>query len=55
MLLIGENLVDSLGADDICGASYSSRFNSNLITIWNADARNEQGVEVSLRKTAECL
>jgi hypothetical protein len=31
--------------DDICGASYSIRFTSILITIWNRDANHAEGVQ----------
>ena len=30
--------------DDICGLSYSVRFNSVLITIWNRDGSNEKSI-----------
>ncbi|KAL1646033.1 hypothetical protein SLS58_003453 [Diplodia intermedia] len=31
--------------DDICGISYSVRFNSHLISIWNRDAGNQEGID----------
>ncbi|KAH7049339.1 translation initiation factor eIF 4e-like domain-containing protein [Macrophomina phaseolina] len=31
--------------DDICGISYSVRFNSHLISIWNRDAENQEGID----------
>jgi hypothetical protein len=31
--------------DDICGISYSIRFNSNLITVWNRDAEHADGIK----------
>ncbi|KAF2083989.1 translation initiation factor eIF4e [Saccharata proteae CBS 121410] len=31
--------------DDICGLSYSVRFTSILITVWNRDAENKEGIE----------
>ncbi|OJD31243.1 eukaryotic initiation factor 4e [Diplodia corticola] len=31
--------------DDICGISYSVRFNSHLISVWNRDAGNQEGID----------
>ncbi|KAK7540418.1 translation initiation factor eIF 4e-like domain-containing protein [Phyllosticta citricarpa] len=31
--------------DDICGISYSVRFNSHLISVWNRDCENTEGIE----------
>ena len=45
--------------DDICGVSYSVRFNSMLITIWNRDGNHEAGkqriLETVLRDVPEHL
>jgi hypothetical protein len=45
--------------DDICGVSYSVRFNSMLITIWNRDGDHEAGknriLETVLREVPEHL
>ncbi|KAF2434019.1 translation initiation factor eIF4e [Tothia fuscella] len=51
LLAIGENLQEAVAMDrtafkdDICGASYSVRFTSILITIWNRDADHEDGIK----------
>ncbi|OLL22950.1 Eukaryotic translation initiation factor 4E type 3-A [Neolecta irregularis DAH-3] len=46
MLLIGEQLQDVvLKGDDICGCSYSMRFNSTIISVWNRDASNQVSVQ----------
>lgn len=39
--------------DDICGASYSIRFTSILITIWNRDAENTEGIQRILETVLE--
>lgn len=39
ILSFGPHANGELG-DDICGLSFSARFNSNLITIWNRDGSN---------------
>jgi hypothetical protein len=45
--------------DDICGVSYSVRFNSMLITIWNRDGDHEAGkqriIETVLKEVPENL
>jgi len=45
--------------DDICGVSYSVRFNSMLVTIWNRDGDHEAGknriLETVLREVPEHL
>jgi hypothetical protein len=45
--------------DDICGVSYSVRFNSMLITVWNRDGDHEAGkqriLETVLREVPEHL
>lgn len=50
LLAIGERLQEAVieperktFLDDICGVSYSVRFNSMLITIWNRDGDHEAG------------
>jgi len=45
-LAIGEQFADALkGRDDICGLTYSTRFNSNLISIWNRDGNNQESID----------
>ncbi|KAK9711013.1 hypothetical protein K7432_008097 [Basidiobolus ranarum] len=47
MLIIGEQFEETiLGEDEICGISVSSRWNADIIQIWNSNARymNETGV-----------
>lgn len=31
--------------DDICGVVYTTRFNANLITIWNRDGSNQASID----------
>lgn len=52
MMLIGESLQELIGKDDICGVSISSRFNSDLISIWNRIASNQAGIEAMKRHIA---
>ena len=35
---------DGRAGDDICGVSYSVRFGSHLLAVWNRDASNEESV-----------
>ena len=35
----------AIQGDDICGLSYSVRFNSVLITIWNRDGFNKKSID----------
>ncbi|KAF2398673.1 translation initiation factor eIF4e [Trichodelitschia bisporula] len=59
LLAIGEKLQDAVSSsrttfvDDICGLSYSVRFNSVLITIWNRDADHAEGIQRILDTTLE--
>lgn len=39
--------------DDICGVTYSARFNSNLITIWNRDGSNQKSIDNILATVLE--
>ena len=41
--------------DDICGISYSVRFNSILITIWNRDCENQEGIDRLKQTVLESL
>lgn len=41
--------------DDICGISYSVRWNAVQIAVWNRDADNEAGKEKLLRVILEKL
>jgi hypothetical protein len=41
--------------DDICGVSYSVRWNAVQVAIWNRDADNEAGREKLLRTILEKL
>lgn len=41
--------------DDICGISYSVRWNAVQIAIWNRDADNEAGKEKLLQTVLEKL
>ena len=51
MMAIGEQLQQAVATkrvrfnDDICGISLSVRFTSYLITVWNRDGDNKDGVE----------
>lgn len=46
MLCVGEQFADVIQPkDDLCGCSLSTRFNSNLITIWNRDASNQKSTD----------
>lgn len=47
--------MDRILGDDLCGVSLSTRFNSNLVTIWNRDGSNEKSVENILRCVFETL
>lgn len=39
--------------DDICGVTFSARFNSNLITIWNRDGSNQKSIDNILATVLE--
>lgn len=41
--------------DDICGISYSVRWNAVQIAVWNRDAENEAGKEKLLKTILEKL
>jgi hypothetical protein len=41
--------------DDICGLSYSVRWNAVQIAVWNRDAENEPGREKLLKVILEKL
>lgn len=46
MLAIGEQFAPVLQPrDDICGLTFSVRFKSNLISIWNRDGSNQQSID----------
>jgi Eukaryotic initiation factor 4E len=46
MLCVGEQFADVIQPkDDLCGCSLSTRFNSNLITIWNRDGTNQKSID----------
>ncbi|KAI8051230.1 translation initiation factor eIF 4e-like domain-containing protein [Syncephalis plumigaleata] len=54
MLLIGEQLDGIIAADDqVCGLSVGSRWNSDVIQLWNAraDLFNEKAVAKKIRDT----
>jgi len=60
LLAIGEKLQEAVAdperttfRDDICGVSYSVRFNSMLITIWNRDGDHEAGKQRLLEMVLE--
>ena len=38
-------ITDTISGDDLCGLSYSVRFNSVLITIWNRDGSNQKSID----------
>ena len=40
-VVFGHALMLFCKGDDLCGLSYSARFNSDLISIWHRDASNE--------------
>ena len=59
MLAIGEQLQAAVESDrttfrdDICGVSYSVRFTSALIQVWNRDADHTEGIERILKAVLE--
>ncbi|MCJ1447284.1 MAG: hypothetical protein MMC23_007795 [Stictis urceolatum] len=60
LLAVGEQFADVLEPrDDICGLSLSTRFNSNLITVWNRDGGNQKAIdgilEVVLAQISEAI
>jgi len=53
---VGEGFDDVVGkGDDICGLSLTTRFTSNLISVWNRDAANEESVRGILEVVLEEL
>ena len=59
MLAIGEQLQAAVESnrttfrDDICGVSYSVRFTSALVQVWNRDADHTEGIERILKAVLE--
>ncbi|KAL8857560.1 MAG: hypothetical protein Q9178_005888 [Gyalolechia marmorata] len=46
MLAVGEQFIDAIqSGDDLCGLSFSRRFNSDHITIWNRRAKFQASVD----------
>ena len=41
--------------DDICGISYSVRWNAVQIAVWNRDAENQAGIDKLLKTILEKL
>ncbi len=44
LLLCSYCITDAILGDDLCGLSYSVRFNSVLIMIWNRDGSNQKSI-----------
>lgn len=56
MMAIGETLQEIVEkGDDICGVSFSVRFNSHLIMIWNRDGNNQNSIDAILNKALDFL
>ncbi len=56
VIAVGEGFDDVVGkGDDICGLSLTTRFTSNLISVWNRDAANEESVRGILEVVLEEL
>jgi len=46
VIAVGEGFDDVVGkGDDICGLSLTTRFTSNLISIWNRDGENQKSIQ----------
>lgn len=56
MMAIGESLQEVVEkGDDICGVSFSVRFNSHLIMVWNRDGNNQKSIDAILKRTLDSL
>ncbi|KAI9827816.1 MAG: hypothetical protein M1832_004305 [Thelocarpon impressellum] len=46
LMAVGEKLQEAVEpGDDICGVSFSVRFSSHLLSVWNRDASNQKSID----------
>lgn len=56
VIAVGEGFDDVVGkGDDICGLSLTTRFTSNLISVWNRDGANQKSIRGILEVVLEEL